>query len=180
MDFSSPVCSPIQAQTSNQKDEEKVIPRKRIPFTPYEDKKLLELVKYYGVDKKYVWDLVSLSMNGRNSRQCRERYKLFLEDGIKRKVQWTKEEDEILLSKYELHGPHWKLMEKYFTGRTSYSIKNRFISLKRKEKNKKKSSSNNENDDKITLISTNNDDLKFDCSFTFGSDNYDNYFYIFQ
>ena len=123
--------------------------RKRTPFSQLEDYQLKELVKMYGIEKPYVWDLISLYMKGRSARQCRERYKLYLDEGIKRKEKWTNEEDEILLSKYELLGPRWKLMEKFFPGRNSYSIKNRFISLKRKEKNKKKSSNNNENDDKV-------------------------------
>ena len=74
-------------------------------------------------------------MKGRNARQCRERYKLFLSDGIKKKVKWTKEEDDILLSKYACFGPHWKMMEKFFIGRTSYNIKNRYASLQRHHKN---------------------------------------------
>lgn len=105
--------------------------RKRFPFSNKEDKRLIELVNIYGEDDMSVWELIAKKMEGRNARQCRERYKLFLNDGIKKNVKWTKEEDDILLSKYEIYGPHWKIMEEFFIGRTSYSIKNRYSSLRR-------------------------------------------------
>lgn len=160
-----------------QKDSQnQSMPRKRNPFSAKEDIQLIKLYKLYGKEKKYVWDLISLKMKGRTPRQCRERYELFLEDGIKRNVKWTKEEDEILLEKYELHGPHWKLMEKYFTGRTSYSIKNRYISLKRKESNENNLSKNEEINDSNILDLIDEDNYKYDDICIFETDNFFNNF----
>lgn len=106
-------------------------PRKRNPFTAEEDQKILDLVQLYQDTSKVNWYFIATQLQGRNVRQCRERYQLFLSDGIKRKVKWTSEEDEILLKQYQVLGPRWKQMESFFEGRTSYSIKNRFISLTR-------------------------------------------------
>lgn len=112
-------------------NESQVKHRTRFPFSLKEDQLLMQLVKQFGIDDKINWYIIAMHIEGRTARQCRERYQLFLSDGIKRKEKWTKEEDEILLEKYSILGPKWKKMEKYFQGRTSYSIKNRFISLKK-------------------------------------------------
>lgn len=110
--------------------------RTRFPFSAKEDQLLMQLVKQFGTDDKINWYIIAMHIEGRSARQCRERYQLFLCDGIKRKEKWTKEEDEVLLNKYSVLGPRWKKMEQFFQGRTSYSIKNRFISLiKQKNKN---------------------------------------------
>ena len=73
-------------------------------------------------------------MKCRSPRQCRERYQLFLSDQVRKNAKWTLEEDEILLSKYHFFGPHWKKLEPFFVGRTSYNIKNRFTFLSRRMK----------------------------------------------
>ena len=106
--------------------------RTRTPFTKEEDQQLLQLVQYFGVNDKNNWYFIASNIKGRTPRQCRERYQLFLSDDVRKKAKWTKEEDELLISKYKLYGPHWKQMEQYFNGRTSYNIKNRFISLNRR------------------------------------------------
>lgn len=110
--------------------------RTRCPFSKQEDMLLLELVGIYGIEDKNNWHFIACHIKGRNARQCRERYQLFLSKDIRRKAKWTKEEDEILLSKYKILGPHWKKMEEFFEGRTSYNIKNRFISLNRQREKK--------------------------------------------
>lgn len=104
--------------------------RTRHPFSKQEDKRLLELVHMYGFIEKYCWNLISNKMKGRSPRQCRERYQLFLSYGVRKKITWTKEEDKLLLSKYETLGPRWKQMEEFFSGRNAYTIKNRYVSLK--------------------------------------------------
>lgn len=105
--------------------------RKRFPFSKEEDNLLLSLVQFYGLQNKGVWNIIASHMKGRNVRQCRERYQLFLSQSVKKGEKWSAEEDQILLSKYEIYGPHWKKYEPFFVGRTSYSIKNRFKSLAR-------------------------------------------------
>lgn len=121
--------------SSNQNNKKyQVKHRTRLPFSLKEDMLLIKLVKQFATAERINWYYIANQIEGRSVRQCRERYQLFLSDGIKRKVKWTKEEDELLLAKYSILGPKWKKMEEFFDGRTSYSIKNRFISLEKERK----------------------------------------------
>ena len=122
--------------------------RTRTPFTKEEDNKLKELVQLYScIEDKSKWYFIANQIPDRSARQCRERFQLFLCDGIRRKEKWTKEEDDLLLSKYSIIGPHWKSMEKFFVGRTSYAIKNRYISLNRQKKHFNSGSSDENSND---------------------------------
>ena len=105
----------------------KNIVRKRVPFSHDEDSQLRALVKKYG-DKN--WQLIASNMPSRSVRQVRERWQLFLNSNIT-KTKWLPSEDEVLVQKYAEFGPQWKLLEKFFKGRTSYNIRNRWISLER-------------------------------------------------
>lgn len=157
--------------------------RKRCPFTKEEDNLLIELVQLYGTQCKNIWYVIAGHMKGRNVRQCRERYQLFLSKNVKKKEKWTDEEDEILLSKYSILGPHWKKYEQFFIGRTSYSIKNRFKSLMKPKKIIKnisdfpkinyyyKSFMNNQSSSsQITNNNSRNTSLKIDSLITFSKD----------
>lgn len=164
--------------------------RKRFPFSRQEDQKLLELVKLYDPNKRDNWHSIAQQLIGRNPRQCRERYNLYLKKGNRTKVKWTTEEDELLISKFLIYGAHWKMIEKFFKGRNSYSIKNRFNSLKHKmEMNEIKSNSmqndtkthkNHSSSQNISLennLEIDNDDIFFDnaddFSFQFDFEDYD-------
>ncbi|KAK8839134.1 hypothetical protein M9Y10_032606 [Tritrichomonas musculus] len=122
----------LEKREMNVKTEERE--RKRFPFSKQEDKQLLRLVNQYGDETRCAWKYIAMNMKGRNTRQCRERYNLYLRKGVNKSTKWTDEEDEVLLSKYEEIGPHWKMMEEFFEGRNSYNIKNRFISLTRRRR----------------------------------------------
>ncbi|OHT14533.1 hypothetical protein TRFO_15059 [Tritrichomonas foetus] len=109
--------------------------RKKIPFhrkfTKEEDKYLLALVSRYG---ERAWQTVASMMNtGRTSRQCRERYKYYLSSASQQKKEWTREEDELLLSKYKQLGPKWALLSSFFDGRTDINLKNRYRRIMRKQ-----------------------------------------------
>ena len=79
--------------------------RTRHPFSKKEDNLLMELVRLYDTSDKNNWYLIAYHMDGRSPRQCRERYQLFLSQGINKKVKWTKDEDDLLLSKFYIsHG----------------------------------------------------------------------------
>lgn len=141
--------------------------RTRTPFTKEEDDKLKELVQLYScIEDKSKWYFIANQIPDRSARQCRERFQLFLCDGIRRKEKWTKEEDELLLTKYSIIGPHWKSMEKFFVGRTSYAIKNRYISLNRQKKHFNSGSSDensndySSNDNGINTGNQNNSEIK--------------------
>lgn len=106
-------------------------------FTQEEDEKLKELVKVHGTSS---WKLISSLMGTRNHRQCRERYKNYLDPSL-RNEPWTLEEDRILVEKYADYGPKWNKIAKYFINRSDNSIRNRWQLILRqweRQKNEEK------------------------------------------
>ena len=96
-------------------------------FSASEDSYLQYLVSIHGPND---WKKIAWSMNGRTVRQCRERWKYYLEPNINRKG-WTKEEDDILLEKYAELGPKWAQLTSFFQNRTDIDLKNRFHKIQR-------------------------------------------------
>jgi hypothetical protein len=96
-------------------------------FTDAEDEQLRYLVSLYGASQ---WKNVAWGMNGRTVRQCRERWKYYLEPGIKRE-EWDEAEDKTLMQKYDEMGPKWAQIAQFFSGRTDIDLKNRFHKLQR-------------------------------------------------
>lgn len=90
-------------------------------FTEEEDAKLISLVNEYGAND---WHTVVRYMPGRTTRQCRERYKLYLSPDIK-SGPWTSEEDTLLHELYAKYGPKWAMFSPYLNNRTPINIKNR-------------------------------------------------------
>lgn len=102
-------------------------------FTHEEDEKIIALVKKHGLNG---WKTLASCMPGRTARQCRERWKYYL-DPATTSNDWTVEEDNLLLSKYRDMGTKWSLMSKYFVNKNGINLKNRFHKLQRKaHKNK--------------------------------------------
>ncbi|KAK8834265.1 hypothetical protein M9Y10_027910 [Tritrichomonas musculus] len=132
--YNALIQTPIDINNQKLSQQPQIKRRTRIPFTKEEDQQILQLVQYFGVNDKNNWYFIASQLKGRSPRQCRERYQLFLSDQVRKNAKWTSEEDEILLSKYQIYGPHWKQLEQFFVGRTLYNIKNRFISLSRRMK----------------------------------------------
>ena len=100
----------------------------KIKFTPEEDALLLSLVKEHGSKD---WIKISQLMNGkRNPRQCRERYKNYINPDL-RKDNWTKEEDELLIQKYAEFGGKWNKIAKYFVNRSDNHLRNRWMMIAR-------------------------------------------------
>ena len=98
-------------------------------FSEWEDEKMKELV---GNGKKVDWDYVAQFIPGRTGRQCKERWQNYL-DPIINNAKWSEEEDKLLQEKYSEYGPKWVHISQFFNGRTDISIKNRWISLMRKD-----------------------------------------------
>jgi hypothetical protein len=103
-------------------------------FTEQEDNYLTHLV---GVHGTHNWKAIAWHMNGRTVRQCRERFKYYLEPGIKRPV-WTDDEDRLLMDRYATIGPKWAQIAAFFNGRTDIDLKNRYQRLQRAMKPSKK------------------------------------------
>lgn len=93
-------------------------------FTSEEDDHLLALYKKYGDN----WDKISSEMPYRNKRQCRERYKNYLNPSL-RIDNWTEEEDQLLIQKFKEIGPHWNSITSFFPLRSSNGVRNRLVKL---------------------------------------------------
>lgn len=117
--------------------------RSRTQFSYEEDQRLKNLVEQYGEND---WNTISSHMEGRNIRQCRERWRHYLSPTIKN-TPWTPEEDELLRQKVTQYGPRWVLLTAYFPNRTDVNIKNRWVVLLRRQ-----ASENTQKSQKIATI----------------------------
>jgi hypothetical protein len=104
------------------------------PWTESEDQMLMDWVAKEGPVK---WSRCSKIIQGRNGKQCRERWCNHLDPSV-RKGQWTLEEDVIIFNVFQAFGPKWAFISRFLPGRTENSIKNRFYSTVRKIDNRKK------------------------------------------
>ncbi|KAK8895087.1 hypothetical protein M9Y10_023529 [Tritrichomonas musculus] len=100
---------------------------KKVKFTPEEDAKLNDLVQKYGEND---WSTVAFFMNGRNKRQCRERWRHYLSPQVSTEP-FTEEEDKMLHYMYLEYGHKWKLIASFFPNRTDITVKNRCLFLHR-------------------------------------------------
>lgn len=105
--------------------------KKRVAFSSEEDKRLEDLVEMCGGPSNWgrgFWVKIAELMPGRTPKQCRERWRYYLSPDIN-KNDWSEEEDELILQKYEEIGPKWVKMKKFFEGRTDTQLKKRYIFL---------------------------------------------------
>ena len=91
-------------------------------FTPDEDNLLKRIVMIYGPHR---WKFIAEMIPNRTARQCRDRYINYLQPSI-RHGQWTEEEDQLLTKKVKEHGTKWSFIKKFFVGRSTSALKNRF------------------------------------------------------
>ena len=99
---------------------ESIKPKKK-SFSIKEDAMIIYLVNNIGTN----WREIAKMIPGRTERQCRERYKTYLDPNL-RHDPWTPEEDKLLIKLYNEIGPRWAEMTKSFPGRSDNSIKNRY------------------------------------------------------
>lgn len=97
-------------------------------FTPAEDALLIEIVERVGSDD---WTEVARHMDGRNPRQCRERWNNYVNPAIA-KVPWTIAEERLLEQKYKEFGSKWHLIAGYFPNRSKNNIKNHWVTYQKK------------------------------------------------
>ena len=102
--------------------------RTKSKFTLSEDALLKSLVMLYGEDN---WEEVAAKIKGRNPRQCKDRWFLYLSPHINHSP-WTDEEENLLIALVNELGPHWVKIAKHFQGRTDTQIKNKWNVIKRK------------------------------------------------
>lgn len=133
----------------NQNDEIKSgssnhVSYQRHKFSQEEDIRLNKLIKAFGPKK---WNTIALSMPGRTGRQCRDRFANYLNPSLTN-GPWTVEDDILLQQKVCEVGLHWNIIAKFFKGRSSNNIKNRWYTYLCK---------NNQNASKQNFFNSNQD-----------------------
>ena len=128
----NPAPLPLQPQGAQYRQNFTALPVRqrnvKFKFTPEEDERLKMLVMRHGTNS---WNIVSQFMGNRNPRQCRERWKNYVDPEL-RSDPWTPEEDDLLLKKYRELGPRWNKIAKYFVRRSDNSLRNRWQLMLRK------------------------------------------------
>jgi hypothetical protein len=90
---------------------------------------ILQMVEEFG---PYEWDKIAVTLENRTARQCRERWRHYLQPAIDRNP-WTADEDALLADEYGRKGPKWSEISQLFPGRTMVNVKNRWTVLRRPE-----------------------------------------------
>lgn len=109
-------------------------------FTDKEDKKLLKLKTKY---PEITWEEISKLMKTKSDRQCKDRYNNYLDPNIN-KAPFNREEDKLLIDKYNEMGSKWKKIKSFFPDRSEVQVRNRCQKILRgKEKKRKKSGISN-------------------------------------
>lgn len=104
-------------------------------WRPDEDDLLKQLV----AEGRKNWGQVASRIPGRTSKQCRERWYNHLDPNIIR-GEYTKEEDQIILSAQAQLGNRWSAISHMVPGRTEDAVKIRWKSLCRAQNSKNKQS----------------------------------------
>lgn len=115
---------------NNNQDNEKSndeIKRKKGPWSPEEDEKLMKAVKN---SNPIIWDVVAEKVEGRTPTQCKERWFYRLHPDVK-KTKFQKWEDRIIINERNIVGNHWTIISNKLPGRTPYAVKNRWYSVLR-------------------------------------------------
>jgi hypothetical protein len=100
----------------------------RSKFRTDEDHVLRQLVERFGTNS---WSEIACVMPGRNSRQCRDRWKHYLSGQSTN--YWTPEEDKMLTEKVQQFGMKWTRISTFFLNRTDFDVKTRWFQIFRQK-----------------------------------------------
>jgi hypothetical protein len=100
---------------------------RKTKWAPDEDDRLMASVCYFGCAN---WTVVAQGVPGRTGKQCRERWVNQISPTLSQEV-WSVEEDAILTRQHSVHGNAWVRIAQFLPGRSSNSVKNRWVWLSR-------------------------------------------------
>ncbi len=123
----SPTASSIFSRTLLNLKKKKIVKKSsnrksKQVWTSEEDERLKKAVQIFGFK---AWKKVSKYLGNRNNKQCRQRWKFYLNPNI-RKENFNESEDMVLLLGHILVGNKWTLVQLLFDRRTDQQIKNYF------------------------------------------------------
>ncbi|KAL4431384.1 hypothetical protein ABPG75_006640 [Micractinium tetrahymenae] len=99
-----------------------------VQWTQKEDSLLRELVEEHGTK---AWAKIATLLGTKGSKQCRRRWKNFLNMSAKT-CSWSAEEDAILIDAQRRLGNRWTEISRIFGDRTDNAVKNRWHALIKK------------------------------------------------
>ena len=99
--------------------------KKRKMFSSDEDQILRDFVIENGNRN---WSKITEILQNRTPRQCRDRYRNYLKEGLN-SHSWTEEEDSIIKKKYNELGPKWVAISKFLNDRNGIDVKKRWNEL---------------------------------------------------
>ncbi|KAJ6349067.1 hypothetical protein OIU77_006622 [Salix suchowensis] len=116
---------------------------KKGAWTPEEDRKLMDYITRYG---SWNWrQLPKFAGLQRCGKSCRLRWLNYLRPNIKR-GNYTKDEEEIIISLHETLGNRWSAIAAKLPGRTDNEIKNHWHTYLKKRSGKISPQSSSDND----------------------------------
>jgi hypothetical protein len=93
-----------------------------------EDDILMQSIEKHGPSN---WNSLACALPGRTGKQCRERWISKLSPNFTADP-WTPGEDKMLIALQQERGNQWAKFRSFLPGRSTISIKNRWVSIKRK------------------------------------------------
>jgi hypothetical protein len=100
----------------------------KVKFSPEEDALLIDLVTEHGTND---WATISVLIGNRNARQCRERFRNYLDPNLSN-TQWTVDEDRLLEDKVKELGTRWNKIAAFFRNRSDMALRNRWQMIERR------------------------------------------------
>jgi len=120
---------PVNFSNVNDSNDKKM---RKTKWTESDDLAMTDYVNTYPSVHKVKWPEVATQLNnGKNGKQCRERWHTHLDPSI-RKGKWDENELATLLEAHDTLGTRWTEIIKRLPGRSANDAKNTLHSLKRK------------------------------------------------